>query len=165
MTKSLSLAAIVLATSIFSTTAFGRNVWRECGIGGMLFSSPDYAWAAIISNVTWDMGTTATSSAVTSPDLCEGSKASAAQFIYQNYAVLEEETAAGQGVHLSAVLGVLNCHSQSHEAVVGQVRSGLLDLVSQPQYGEKTTNQKAEDYYNLLIQALESGFSSECRLS
>ena len=46
----------------------GPNPFSDCGIGAALF--PDTSWAAVTSNITWDIGTTALTSATMSPGTC-----------------------------------------------------------------------------------------------
>ena len=57
--KTLAIISFVMIIVPSIATA-DKVVWRDWGIGGMIFS--DTSWAAIISNIIWDLGTTATSS-------------------------------------------------------------------------------------------------------
>lgn len=52
------------------------NAWKHCGIGAMIFN--DNETAAAISNVIWDLGTTALSSKISSQESCEGAAAQTA---------------------------------------------------------------------------------------
>lgn len=155
-----SLVAVMICFSMNS--AHARNVWRECGIGGMIFQNT--GWAAIISNVIWDLGSTATTSNVSSADMCEGKSASTAKFINETYANLEEETALGTGEHLVTLLNVLGCDVQAHNAIIGAVRSDLQQSMSSPAYEGKSKIQKAEGYYNSLMNNVESKFAKECHV-
>lgn len=159
MKKALILFAATIVT--FSTTsAFARNIWRECGIGGMIFTKT--GWAAITSNIIWDWGTTATSSGVSSENLCEGPKASTAKFINENYANLEEETATGSGEHLSAMLNTMGCDSTVQNDIIANVRTDLQKSLASSEYTEKTETQKAEAYYNSVVQTVETKFAQNC---
>ena len=82
----------------------GPNPYSDCGIGAALFT--ETKWAAVTSNVIWDLGITAITSATASPETCSGKKVETAQFIIDNYDNLAEETAKGQGTHLIAMLGL-----------------------------------------------------------
>lgn len=135
-------ASIVLSANFASA----RNVWRECGIGGMIFKKT--GWAAITSNIIWDLGTTATSSNVSSDDLCEGSSASAAGLIFETYAVLEEEVAMGKGQHLTAMLNMLGCSESSKAAVVTGLRSDLNVQMSKANYSTNSKSENAEIFFN-----------------
>ena len=61
----------------------GPNPFSDCGIGAALF--PETKWAAVTSNVIWDVGTTAVASATMSPQTCSGKQAKTAAFIYHTY--------------------------------------------------------------------------------
>ena len=67
--KKLLLALILITLPL--GTAFaekkqgsGPNPYVECGIGAAIF--PEVHWAAATSNVTWDLGSTALTSAISS---------------------------------------------------------------------------------------------------
>jgi len=134
----------------------GPNPWADCGIGAALFS--DTKWAAVISNVIWDIGITAVISATASPQTCSGKHVAAANFINQTYANLAEETAAGKGEHLSAVLNLLECRVDRHPEAIAQVRRATAALVSAPSYVDQSHVQKASAYYT----AVESAVAANC---
>ncbi|MBI3771765.1 MAG: hypothetical protein HY272_03590 [Gammaproteobacteria bacterium] len=43
-----------------------KNPWLDCGIGAMIFT--ETKWAAVTSNVIWDLGTTAVTSGASTPN-------------------------------------------------------------------------------------------------
>ena len=150
--RSLVLLAFV---AFLTTPAFAaKNAWRQCGIGAMIF--PRTGWAAVTSNLTWDAGTTATSSSSSSESQCAGRASNAAKYIHQNYAVLEEETASGHGVHLVTVLNILDCKKSKHDKIIESVRSN---------YAQDLSNgvQTDEAYFNNLMNVIESGYSTQCQ--
>lgn len=124
------------------------NPWTDCGIGAMLFT--ETKWAAVISNVIWDYGTTATSSAVSSKHTCEGKVVALARFIDETYVSLEEETAIGKGDHLNAMLNIRGCEATARAAIVGDLRSGLATSLQDSAYAGKSRSEKAQGYYQLL---------------
>lgn len=146
----ISTMAIFMA---LPQVASARNIWRECGIGGMLFKKT--GWAAITSNIIWDLGTTATSSNVSSDDMCEGPTASTASFVHETYANLEEEVAVGEGKHLTAMLDMLGCSDQS--VIIDGLRSDLSAEMGQSNYASRTRLQKAESFYNSAISRAKAG--------
>ena len=154
------LAAFIISAT--SSTAMAKNVWRECGIGGMIFSNT--GWAAIISNIIWDLGTTATSSNVSSDDLCEGKSASTAKFIHETYANIEEETALGKGAHLTAMLNIMGCDQASHNQIINKLRGDIQQKMSTPNYSQKTKIKKAEGYYDTLMHNIDTQFAQECHV-
>lgn len=149
------MMSAVIATIILMAVpqVSARNVWRECGIGGMLFTKT--GWAAIVSNVIWDFGSTATSSNVSSDELCEGPKASTAKFIHETYTNLEEEIAVGKGKHLTAMLNMLGCSEQT--AMVKELRSDLSKEMGVSGYSTKTHAQKAEGLFNSAVSHAKTG--------
>lgn len=66
-----------------------ENAFSQCGIGAAIFTKNETA--AIISNIIWDLGTTAFSSQTSSPESCSGASTTAALFINETYPVLEEQ--------------------------------------------------------------------------
>jgi|APSaa5957512622_1039677.scaffolds.fasta_scaffold420405_1 hypothetical protein len=66
---------VLLSTSIYAKER-GKlaKAFRNCGLGAMIFDEEPIG--AIISNIVWDLGTTATTSSSMSPDSCAGSERS-----------------------------------------------------------------------------------------
>ncbi len=157
--KLVVASAFVIA---FPATSFAQegdmNPWTECGIGAMIFSNT--TWAAAISNVIWDLGTTAVTSAGVSRQTCEGNKVAAARFITETYANLEEETAKGNGQHVTAVLNIMGCGTASHNGIIQSVRSDLAESMNNADYANKTTFDKAQGYYNIL----QSNADGQCQI-
>lgn len=146
---------VIICLAFMSLPAFAaKNVWRQCGIGAMIF--PNTGWAAVTSNIIWDFGITATTSSSSSESQCAGRASTAAKFIHQNYAVLEEETASGQGAHLVTVLNILDCRKTSHDKIINEVRSNFAE---QMEAGAPT----GEAYYNNLINVIEDRYPTQCQ--
>lgn len=150
------LVAISIPTISTAAEETEMNAWADCGIGAMLFKKNETA--AIISNLIWDLGTTALTSMVSSKGACQGQDAVAALFIYRAYTNLEEDTVRGNGKHVTAVLGILGCESASHGNLINAVRSDFVGIVSDPAYTEKTTLTKAKEYYNIV----QSNIAGKC---
>lgn len=152
------LCAVFGSFALTANVASARNIWRECGIGGMLFKKT--GWAAITSNIIWDLGTTATSSNASSDDLCEGPTASTASFVNETYANLEEEIAVGQGTHLTAMLNMLGCDSTSHTGIISGIRADLSSQMSQVEYTLHSKSQNAENLFNATMSRAQT---AQCR--
>jgi hypothetical protein len=60
------------AATADKTPGTGPSPYTDCGIGAALFKETD--WAAISSNVIWDLGSTALTSATMSPETCSKQK-------------------------------------------------------------------------------------------
>ena len=97
-----TLSAAVLAGAFLAAPAQAQNInpWQQCGIGAMIF--PDNGAAAAVSNIIWDLGTTAVSTKISSQESCAGANVKTAMFIQQTFPVLEQEIAQGEGEYVAA---------------------------------------------------------------
>ena len=148
MFKKLTLATTLIA-ALFAGNAMAQddiNPWKHCGIGAMIFD--DNGTAAAISNVIWDLGTTAISTKISSAESCNGKRATAALFIQNNFNQIVEETSQGAGEHLSAMLEILEVEAQQQDAVINNVRTNVANAMA----SENALN--AEFYYNAVVAAI-----------
>ncbi|UTW10651.1 DUF3015 family protein [Marinobacterium rhizophilum] len=145
----LSLSSATLAET--KPVGSGPNPYVNCGIGAALF--PTTHWAAVTSNIIWDLGTTAVTSATSSPETCNKRNVEVAQFILETYDNLAEETAQGQGQHLSAMLEILDCRESSQPAVISAVRRQMGEQLGVAGYAEQTRIEKAAIYYDAVNSA------------
>lgn len=159
-TAALSLASTALAPTAFAEEKKVPNAYTECGIGAALFPNST-TWAAI-SNVIWDWGTTALSSATMSPEQCTGASAKTAMLIGKTYASIEADLVVGQGQYLSAVADVMNCSQASRGALYSEVRAKFADVAAQPKFASMTKDQKAESLYLIVDSTVSSNFSNQC---
>lgn len=151
------VSASILGCSLaFSGVAFGQNggapgsgpnPYSDCGIGAAIFKNDI---AASISNVIWDIGTTAITSALSSPETCEGNSVAAAQFIFDTYVVLEEQVATGSGSHLSAVFDILQCDLAQQQGLATEIRADFTTLVSKDAYSTMTNLQQSEQFFTIV---------------
>lgn len=160
--KKLFSLLLLSGVILFSTQAQARNVWRECGIGGMIFK--DTGWAAITSNIIWDLGLSATSSNVSSDDLCEGPTANVAKFVHETIAVVEEETVIGEGSHLVTMLDMIGCEEGARSEIIKSVRADYVNELSSETYENQTKLDKAKNYHTILMNNVERNYSSQCHL-
>jgi hypothetical protein len=141
-----------LASALFIGQAHaadnGINPYSDCGIGAAIFQ--DMNTAAAISNVIWDLGSTAITSATASPETCSGGAVQTAEFIHSNYDVLAEETARGNGEHLQATLAMAGCSAEDQSAATQTIRSEISNSVFAAGYETKTQIEKSSDFYNAL---------------
>jgi hypothetical protein len=159
----LVTVSLVLFLSLGVASAAGKkrpNPWKECGIGAMIFN--DDPTIAAISNIIWDLGTTAVSSAVTTPGACEGSTVVAARMIQDTYATVENETVKGQGEHLTAVLNLMGCEENAHGEIISAVRDDLLTSMQSDDYDSMDVTAKAESYFLAMQEQTIGEFSSQC---
>ena len=136
-----SLAGSAMATGMNAhaedkpAAGSGPSPYTDCGIGAALFT--ETKWAAVTSNVIWDLGITALVSATASPQTCSGKKVTAALFIRDTYDELTEEAAVGTGEHLTAAMTMFGCNGEAQNAAALQVRSAMGASVSAPEYADK----------------------------
>lgn len=156
----LQLAIVAFASSMGSTAlaadapGSGPNPFTDCGIGAALF--PDTHWAAVSSNVIWDIGTTAVTSATLSPQTCSGKRVKTALFIRDNQQQLVEQFARGQGAHVTAVMEMFECNATQSQAAIGAARAAIGNVVGAPGYSAQPQLQQAGQVYNTIEQAAAS---------
>lgn len=147
-------AAVLSAAPVAAqdkSSGSGPNPFTDCGIGAALFS--ETKWAAVTSNVIWDLGITALVSATASPQTCSGERVTAALFIRDTYDHLAEETAAGHGEHLNVALSMFGCAVGDQAAAAQQVRRAMARTVSTPGYGDRAPLDKAADFFSIVDRA------------
>jgi hypothetical protein len=161
VTAALGISMATLAEEdkkpVDKTPGSGPNPYTDCGIGAALFT--ETKWAAVTSNVIWDLGLTALTSATASPQTCSGKKIAAALFIHHTYDKLAEETASGQGEHLTTVLNIFECDNSRHVNAVRQIRGAMGHAVATPNYIEQTHIDKASNYYSIVEKAVNTSCS------
>lgn len=147
----LALTGLLTAAPASVMAKEGVNPWQECGIGAMIF--PENGTAAALSNIIWDLGTTAVSSNISSDGSCAGANVDTAMFIQQTYPVLQQEVAQGEGEYLSAMLTVRGCSAEAHTALIENVRADYANA----------TEVNAEGFYNILEAQVNSAqFNASC---
>lgn len=157
--KGLAVALLLAAVPMVGMAQDKRktlNPWVDCGIGGMIFT--ETGWAAVVSNVIWDLGTTAVISDYSSQNTCGSKKAQSAMFIGATYANLSEDLVKGDGKHLRALLDIRGCEAASHDAIISAVRPQFTQSLRDAGYAAKTSVAKAEAMYDLF-----EAQSAQCR--
>lgn len=168
--KSMTLASVMLLGLVFlagpsfaqgSTGSSSEiNPWQDCGIGAIIF--PQYRVPAAISNIIWDLGTTAVSSKLSSPESCKGSRVTAALFINETYSQLANDTAAGHGDYLAAMAKLMGCNEAAYPQFVDQVRHGMARTLSEPGFATLTKTHKAEKYFYVVDDVVKTKLSGQC---
>jgi hypothetical protein len=147
-----SIALMLATASIgFGSTAFAQQrdyvkTLKECGIGAMI--APSDETVAIITNVTWDLGTTAVSSNMSSAENCKGGQKKVAQLIQNAYPQLTADIAKGQGQNLDALSVAAQCGPAAGDKFKTQVRLQFGQSAAQGQ--GKTQLDKNEDLYGIV---------------
>jgi hypothetical protein len=157
--KLQSLVAAVVVATAFSASAFaadktpgsGPNPYSDCGIGAALFT--ENKTLAVTSNVIWDIGTTAVTSATASPQTCNGKKVAVATFILQSYDQLAEDTARGEGEHLTALMQLMEVQPQQQGAVVAKIRANMAAQLATADYVAADKTAKSAMLFNSAMTA------------
>ncbi|MDM8568200.1 DUF3015 family protein [Thiotrichales bacterium HSG1] len=148
MLKIIKIGIVVslLVYSQFSMAAREfADIYVDCGLGAMIAPTNDIV--AVVTNVTFDLGTTAIISNASSPETCKGGKARIAAFINESYETLEKELANGTGTYLDSLMVLAGHESQQ----VASLRSGFAKIVANPNYINKSHFEKSNALYDLVV--------------
>lgn len=150
--KRIASAAALISIG-FASTAFAgdrefADIYTQCGLGAMI--APNNEAVAAVTNVTWDLGTTAIISNASSDDTCKGGGGRSASLIFEAYPSLEKNLANGEGEHLTALLNVVGVAEADHANIIAKLRPAFAEVVSAADYSESSRVEKAENLYNLL---------------
>ncbi|WP_333608907.1 DUF3015 family protein [Arsukibacterium sp.] len=148
---SLSVSA---AANASKAPGSGPNPFSDCGIGAALF--PEHKVLAVSSNIIWDIGTTAVTSATASPETCSGKNVDAAAFILNSYDSLVEDTARGEGEHLTALLSILDVEQTAQADVVAAVRAEMAEQIAADAYIVANKTEKSQMFYFAVINAVNA---------
>lgn len=155
LAKTLTVASMVVAVSMAQVAEAKRDfgaIYIECGLGALI--APSTGWVAVITNITWDLGTTAIMSEASSPESCKGGQARTAMMIYEAYPSLETELAQGRGEHLDALFVLAGRDKGERSALIAELRSGFATVVAEPGYTERSRYEKAARFYDLFQAAI-----------
>lgn len=148
----VSAAAMLSITPVAAQEV--ENAFEDCGIGAAIF--PTNKTGAVVSNLIWDLGTTAVSSQTSSPSSCSGASTTAAIFIDKTYPVLEEQFVKGGGTHVVALMDILQCDESAQQGVIESVQSGLSESFSDNGFATQTQLDKAKSMGALVDKATAS---------
>ena len=146
-------AAILLMPSVsFAGNDFGK-IYTECGLGGIIASAVDDKTAnpliAVVTNVTFDLGTTASTSHFSSENTCANKKTKVASFINQSYDKLEKEIASGQGEYLDALANLVTEGQTSTSEYKANLRADFSKVVASQEYTSMSHYEKAKRLYEI----------------
>lgn len=157
MLKKTFAVAAMTAMTLFAAQASAapsertiEEVYKQCGLGGAIFGSSS-AILAIISNVTWDLGTTAAISNSMSPETCVKANLKSAVFIKETFPSLVQDLAAGQGDHYTALNTLMNCATLSQN-----VRTQYAAYTQTAAYQQADQAAQANQMFNIVNQTVAS---------
>lgn len=143
--KKALINSVTLAVCAASLNVHAANPFSDCGIGAALFERTK--WAAVTSNVVWDAGITAITSATASPETCTGKSVIAAKFIINNYDNIVEELAEGSGDHVASMYSVLGCDESTKTEMTANIRNVMTSAIEDAGYQEQNLVEKSSDLY------------------
>jgi hypothetical protein len=126
-----ALAAVLLAPAQAAEKRDFAQIYIDCGLGALI--APRHDVVAVITNVTWDLGTTAISSELSSPESCKGGQQKVASFLIQNQSAVETALASGEGAHLDALVALGQCGGDVIAAKTG-LRQGFVEVVASAEF-------------------------------
>lgn len=130
----------------------GPSPYVECGIGAAIF--PNTSWAAAVSNVIWDLGSTALSSALSSPEQCNPKKVRTAKLILETLPQLEQDVAMGEGKYLSAMMATAGCDAADQSKVAAHIRGSYGEALANDGYATQSRTDRANAFYQQAKSAL-----------
>jgi len=136
----MAMAVMFLPQADAHARSFG-NIYKECGLGAMIFE--ESRTMAAISNIIWDLGTTAISSNISSEENCNGAKAKVAAFISTSYDDLELEIASGEGKYVDTLATMTSKD-------ISEIRAEFAEVVASNEYAELDKAKKVEKLYNIV---------------
>jgi hypothetical protein len=145
------LAALTLS-AISASALAGPNPYSDCGIGAALFEKTK--WAAVTSNVIWDLGLTAIVSATASPETCSGAQAQTAALILEALPEIEREVAVGGGDTIDMIASNLQCDGSLPTAM----GDAYQQVITSASYSGMTRIEKS----TVLYDAVQKQSASAC---
>lgn len=141
----LMLVPLIAPDVVADEPGSGPNPYSDCGIGSALF--PTVGWAAVSSNIIWDLGSTAITSALSSPETCESDKVKTARLILETLPGLERDIARENGKYLTALNDVMACDASARPGLAAQLRVSYADIVGDEGYADKAQIERASDLF------------------
>lgn len=137
---------------VFSSTANAKfiDIYRSCGLGHWVSGPVLKGNVALTTNVTFDLGSTASSSYLTTPSMCAGPFWAAAKFIQITYPQLEEDSAKGKGETLNALLDIFNCSNKERGELIGNIRVDFSKGLNSNSFNSLEYPEKVEQYYDIV---------------
>jgi len=159
-------AAITLSLSFTNVTVAQesrdfKTALEECFWGLILNKEDQRGLALGLNVVSGALGSYAFTSATASADtFCSEKTMATAAFINESYPSLLEDTARGNGEHLTAVLELAGCNEAAQRLVTPLLRADMAEAVSAPGYLQAP---QAEKVLNML-QSVNTHTAQACTI-
>ena len=147
------LIVVAFAQPVMAEREFA-DIYTECGLGAMI--APTNTTVATITNITWDLGTTAISSNISCPDSCKGGQEKMAAFIYESQDLLVNELANGSGEYLDALTVLAGVETDQKEHFISVLRDDVRDVVTTSGFVAQSRFEKAEVLFKIVNSGIDS---------
>ena len=138
------VGAVLISLSV----QLSANIYKECGLGAIVFGESLEGVPAAYLNFSSDLGTSATSSKISGTCALGDNEKAAALLILETYPVLVSDVAKGQGNHLSAVAYLLT-DSTITESSVTRLQNQFLNSVNRPEYTSLSRLERADALFKM----------------
>ena len=160
-----ALASVLAAPSTLAAERDEINPWLDCGLGAMVFPDENLEIGAGISNVTWDLGSTAITSATASPDTCKGTdNVKTALFIQQMFDELMVDVAKGNGEYVDTLAALNGCSGDAQGAFVAGLREEFAAEAADASFAELSQSEKAQTLYFAGKKVTETTLAGQCKI-
>ena len=158
--KAMAVACILSAALVSGNASAVKEfdikkIYVGCGLGGLIGSAVDNQTGsqvlAISTNITFDLGTTASISYYSSEDTCYNNKAVTVAFIHQSYENLEKEIAMGKGKYFDALTTLAMGHEGNSDEYQAKVRQQFAEVVADESYLQLSRLEKVEKLFYIAI--------------
>lgn len=144
----LSIAFSLTNTAVAQESRSYKIALEECFWGLILPNEDQRGLSLGLNVVSGALGLYAYTSATASADtFCSTKTASTAAFINDSYPTLVEDTARGEGQHLTAVLQLAGCDSTGQAAVIPLIRGDMAEALTAPGYDASLYIDKVHTMY------------------
>lgn len=168
MKKAILLLSLLATSLTLSNTALAQRsveeVFTQCGIGAAIFGETSPSLASI-SNVSWDLGTTAATSDLTDSCSIDSSEVAAAIFIHESYAQLESDISKGQGKYFDGLTSILECDGSSATQLRSDIRSEMATIVQSSTYTDMSATAKSYALYEIVAPKIAETSADSCSVS
>ena len=158
----LCVAAITFtaSNSVFAERNI-QQIYERCGIGGLLFGNSNPT-LAIISNVSFDLGTTAAISDGSDGCNVDSNETTAAIFIHESFDVLEADLAKGEGEYLTSLASIMQCEDRAISNATASVRDAFGKVVTSEDYSTMSAFEKSDALYQIVLPQLADEETLSC---
>lgn len=153
---------IIILASILLSTNSSASYLKECGTGHIVAGDALGGYAAVSINLS-SSTSDASTSRLSTPELCGKSLWSAAKFINTNLPMIEQDTANGGGEYIYAMMDILSCNQSTRKSIIKDIRSEFSKYVANENYSTLPRQEKVKSYFDIMSKEVSKS-SSQCNI-